>query len=159
MARSPPLSSSPMPRLRALSSPCPWGCSPCKMLSVLLVLFPPPAPPAPLPRATRLSPSARRAWNPIVPAATTEGTGLVSPCGGGDQVMLLRVGCGGPHSCSPAPQPGGPVLDPSLCPCGGQEWAGVPHGWGEHWVQGGPGPAPGPLPVLPASSLEQKRNF
>lgn len=136
------------PQLRALSSPCPWGCSPRKTLSVLLALFfpPPPAPPCPsLPRDTRLSPSVCRAQTPVAHAATAEGTGLVSPipCSRGDQVMLLGVGCG--------PPPPAALLYPSLVvlhqpppswyQSRGQEQAGVPHRGGALGARGGPGPA------------------
>lgn len=99
MARSPlsPILSAPCPALRTLFT-CLWGCSPCKMVSVLLALFPlPPGIPSHLPKDIDLRPSV--CWNLIIPTATTEGTGLVAPkpCGGGHQVMLLGASRGLPN--------------------------------------------------------------
>lgn len=164
MARSPPLLSSPMPpQLCELSSPCPWGCSPCNVLSVLLALFPPtlPRPPCPPSLGPQGSAPLRAGHRTLShPTLLQRGLGLcpLQRRGLGDAAgsWLWAPPPPKPRSCTPT---WWSCVSSLPVPTWG---AGVGRGYpmvGETTECRGACPALAPLHVLPASSLEQKKNF
>lgn len=84
----------------------------------------------------------------------------MAPIQEGTRCCCKELAVGPPPSHSPSPQLCSPASATSLSAQEGQEQAGVPYRRGGGTLgTGGPGPALGPLRVLPALSLEQKRDF
>lgn len=127
MARSPPSPSClpPCPALHTLLT-CLWGCSPYKMVSVLLVLFPlPPGLSSHLPKDINLRPSAcRNLITRPLPPQRGQSSWPLSPVEEDTRWCCCELAGGAPQ----------PVSSVSSLPV---PVAGVLHSWGEHGVQGG----------------------